>query len=352
MAVDKASVDAILGTYRNMLKEVTDKKASGGDFEKMKSVLAEMESLALESDDMIEFTTKLTTKNLFVDFSNAYSNVLISAGKQEYEGDQGDEKLLQQTLSAYENAVTQLEGKKHSEKLIAPIKEVIELGKSGISYPGFLRICEEKGLNKALEGSVVVRDAILEEIDFAVKDYLPLNEKMLREILKMFDELSSKAEFGIPDSAEFGLKRIHIEWKYVPEINKWDMIIRHWEKMLESVYDWVDSYGKFATGDTRWVDLRGIKYTKQNIRRTNDCNPGIFKQQERIFYESFGLKWEDIFEHDTFKNEMKAGRIPYSDENLSIIRDAYPLCKPFSKPSEDLIQRAEKEYNLRFPNGA
>ncbi|MBM4157193.1 MAG: hypothetical protein FJ216_00225 [Ignavibacteria bacterium] len=347
MAVDKNTTDLILGTYRNMFKELQEKNASGESFDKLKKILDEMENMALTSKDVMEYTTKLTTQNYFVDFSNAYSAVLIEMSKSG-SGGSSDDILLKQTLSAYENAIQQLEGKPYSDLLIPPIKNIVELGKSGISYPVFLRICEEKGLNKALEGNYVTREVKLSEIEFAEKMFLPVEVKMHKEILSVFDEMSSKAQFGIPDMFEFGLKRQHIEWKYAPEIEKWKMIIRHWEKLLEYMNDWIDSFCEFAPRDTRWTDMRGIFYTKRNIKRTQDCNPGVFKQRERIFQECFGLGWENIFSHDTFLTEVKAGRVPHSEESLKILQEGYQYCKPFSKPEENIIKRAEAEYYRRY----
>ncbi|MGC9517154.1 MAG: hypothetical protein ACP5C3_05590 [Methanomicrobiales archaeon] len=343
MPIDKNIVDSILDTYRNMLKEV-EGKAVGESYEKMKETLQRMESLALEMDDLAAYTAKLTTENLFVEFSNAYSNVVSSMVKDEYSKGGGDDFLLQKTLQSYENAINTLKENPGSEKLIEPIKELIDLGNSGVSYPVFLRISEEKGLNKALEGNMVVRDAILQDVEFAKFMHLPVEIEMHQEILEKFDYLSSKSVFGVPDSFEFNLKRQKIEWEYKPLINKWHMIIRVWEKMLENVYDWLDSYGNFAPHDDRWLDMRGESFTRENIIRTKECNPGIFQAREKLFYDYFKLKWEDIFEHESFLNEYNARRVWYSDETLELIKKAYSYCKPFQNPPEDLIKKAEEIY--------
>jgi hypothetical protein len=344
MPVDKNIVDSILETYRNMFKELEDKNASGESFDKMKGALDRMESLALETDDVAEFTAKLTTQNLFIEFSNAYSETLSSMLKEEYSKGDGDQILLEKALEAYKYAINQLEGKPNSEKLIAPIEELIELGSSGVSYPVFLKTAEEKGLNEALKGSIVVRDSILADLEFAGFMHLPLEAQKNREILKTFDELASNSAFGVPDSFEFGLARQRIEWDYVPQINRWHLTIRLWEKMLENVYDWLDSFCSFAPKDDRWLDMRGHSFTMRNIKRTRECNPGILKSREKIFYDYFQMTWEDVFNHKTFINEYDARRVWYSDETLQLIKKAYNYCKPFNKPDDELIREAEEIY--------
>ncbi len=164
------------------------------------------------------------------------------------------------------------------------------MGKSGVSYPVFLRVAEERGLFKAMEGTVVVRDVIFEEIEFAKQSFLPLHVKMHEEKLAAFDVLAARSSLGIPDSFEFGLVRQKIEWRYEPEIIRRKECINRWEKLLDLVYDWADSFCSFARYDERWADLRGMKFTERNIRRTQECVPGFLKVREKIFDDYFQLK--------------------------------------------------------------
>ncbi|MDI6643825.1 MAG: hypothetical protein QME14_02110 [Methanobacteriaceae archaeon] len=288
MPIDENIVNSILDTYRSMLKEV-EGKANDESFEKMKITLQRIEDLAREMDDLSAYTAKLTTENLFIEFSNAYSNVMSTLMKKKYSNGVGDDILLQKTLNAYKDAVETLKDNAGNEKLIESIEDLITLGNTNISYPVFLRIAEEKGLNKALEGKIVVRDAILHDVEFAKFMHLPLEIEMHNKILEKYDNLASKAAFGVPDSFEFALNRQKIEWIYKPEINRWYMIIRIWEKILENVYDWLDSFGNFAPHDDRWLDMRDRSYTLKNIKRTQECNPGILKARENLFYEYFQL---------------------------------------------------------------
>lgn len=352
MAIDKNLTDSILGTFRNMYNELCEKNASGKSFETVKTTLERMEQLASEMNDFPAYSAKLTTEGLFMKFSTAYGECISDMAKKDYASDTGDEKLMTQTIKAYEDAIKQLEGKPDADKLIPPLKQVIELANSDITYPVFLRICEEKGLNKALEGSVAAREGILRDIEFSIRFFRPVEEKMHKETLKIFDNLASKAHFGVPDSFEFELARNIIEWKYAPEIKRWDSIIKHWEILFELFNDWIDSYCDFAPYDERWIDARGMKYTLRNIKRTKECNPGFFKVREKMLFEYFGIKWDDIFSHETYLNEMKAKRIRYSDEVIKLLKKLYPYCKPFSHPLDEYINIAQQIHKeKRFKRG-
>jgi hypothetical protein len=342
MPIDKVTADSMLGAFRNMYNDIASKNFSGPDFDNMKDTLDKMEKYAIEMDDIVSFSTLLVTENLYTDFSNAYSKVMAKISVAEYSGDDGDEKLLRMALKIYEDFIPGLKDVKHGDKIEKTIRGIIEVGNSGISYPVFLKLCEEKGLNKILQGGVVIREVLLEELQFAKDSFYPVTIKMREEILEAFDKMSTTAAFGVPDSFVFGLKRQKIEWKYEPDIAKWMEIIKRWDKLMETVNDWVDSYGSFAPYDQRWADNRGMKYTLENIKYTKSCNPGFLKRREIIFNEYFGLKWDDVFQHETWQWEMKAGRIWYSDINIEKLRKAYSYCVQGGCPPAEIISLAEK----------
>jgi hypothetical protein len=82
MAIDKATGDAMLGTFRNFLKECQEKNASGEAFKKMKSTMARMEQLASECIDIATFSGLLMNENLYMNFSNAYSEVMANLARK------------------------------------------------------------------------------------------------------------------------------------------------------------------------------------------------------------------------------------------------------------------------------
>ena len=347
MPVDKAMADAILDTYRNMYREISEKGVESESFKAMENALRRMEALAMETDDITDFTAKLTTENLFIQFSNAYSETMAALLRGEYSGDDGDEILLEKTLEAYENSIKNLEADPNYEILKAPIEELIELGRSGISYAVFLRTAEEKGLYQLLEGDLVVRDSIMRDRTFAEFMHLPLEVEKQDKLLKIHDKLVADSPFKVADSFQFGLERERLDWEYAPLITGWNITIRLWEKMLMNVYDWLDSFGSFAPHDERWVDLRGQTFTMRNIKRTQECNPGVLRAREKVLQDYFQLGWDDIFQHETYINEYQANRVWYSDETLELIKKAYPHCQPYQKPPEELVNQAEAIYTQK-----
>ncbi|AUB60094.1 hypothetical protein BK009_04995 [Methanobacterium subterraneum] len=347
MPVDKAMADAILDTYRNMYREISEKGVESESFKAMENALRRMEALAMETDDITDFTAKLTTENLFIQFSNAYSETMAALLRGEYSGDDGDEILLEKTLEAYENSIKNLEADPNYEILKAPIEELIELGRSGISYAVFLRTAEEKGLYQLLEGDLIVRDSIMRDRTFAEFMHLPLEVEKQDKLLKIHDKLVADLPFKVADSFQFGLERERLDWEYAPLITGWNITIRLWEKMLMNVYDWLDSFGSFAPHDERWVDLRGQTFTMRNIKRTQECNPGVLRAREVVLQDYFQLGWDDIFQHETYINEYQANRVWYSDETLELIKKAYPHCQPYQKPPEELVNQAETIYTQK-----
>lgn len=347
MPVDKAMADVILDTYRNMYREISEKGVESESFKAMENALRRMEALAMETDDITDFTAKLTTENLFIQFSNAYSETMAALLRGEYSGDDGDEILLEKTLEAYENSIKNLEADPNYEILKAPIEELIELGRSGISYAVFLRTAEEKGLYQLLEGDLIVRDSIMRDRTFAEFMHLPLEVEKQDKLLKIHDKLVADSPFKVADSFQFGLERERLDWEYAPLITGWNITIRLWEKMLMNVYDWLDSFGSFAPHDERWVDLRGQTFTMRNIKRTQECNPGVLRAREVVLQDYFQLGWDDIFQHETYINEYQANRVWYSDETLELIKKAYPHCQPYQKPPEELVNQAETIYTQK-----
>ena len=344
MPVDKTFVDAMLGTFRNMLQDCKEKKLDGDHFDKMQSVMDRMETLATEMDDAGAFSAKLMTEGLFNDFSTAYGNLLAEEGQKKYSsnGAYDDDKLLQQTLSAYESSLGQLNDHPDKDRIQASIQAVIDLGRSGINYPTFLRLLIEKGLDKAMEGSVLSRDALEKDIQWSAELILPVYERRNKTILAKFDEMAAGAAFGVPDSVAFSMERFRVESIFQPEINKYDAIVWRWGKLLELLHDWIDAYTSFAPYDERYVSLKGMEETKRNIKFCKECYPGFFEVRQDIFNRYFAMQWNDIFEHESFSCERRAKRCLYTDAYIDFLKEVYQHCKPLTTALPELIAKAEQ----------
>jgi hypothetical protein len=360
MPIDKMMSDPMLGIFRNMVQECRDKKLSGPAFDKIIAEMNKMEKYAAEMDDFAAFSAKLMTEGCFTNFSTAYSQVIADAAKassgSQYKsaGDE-DEGFLKQTLNAYQSALDRYDQEakngtmkpKTAAALRAGVQAVIDLGKSGITYPVFLRQMIEKGLDKAMEGSAVLRDSLVTDLGWAKFYNLPLYIKRNEEILKTYDGMAAKAAFGVPDSFEFGLARGEIEWKYEPDIVKWKAITECWEKVLDLVNDWIDAYTNFAPKDERWVDISNPSATQKNIRRTKEVGPFRLREREKLLKESFDIGWDDIYKHETYLLAWTNVDVSISAAKIELMKKAYPLCKPGGAPTGEMIKEAEKLHDTK-----
>jgi hypothetical protein len=343
MPVDAMYVDPMLNPFRDMMKDIDAKKVANKHVDEMRAVLNKMEQLAAEMDDMISYTTKLTTENLFMNFSNAYSAALSAAAASDTSQPTDDAGLLAQSLSAYEGSYKTLKAEPKHKHLLPPLEKLIALGKSGVSYPVYLRMAEEQGLfadmNSGSPGPNI-------EFDIHCAEVLgyPLQIEMKKKIKAGFEALCAKHPFKIAEPLEFRLMRQKIEWEYAPALAKWSAIVNRWERLISMVDDWLDAHCDFAPRDERWVSLDGAAATARNIARTKECAPGRVAVREGVFKEYFNLSWDDIWTHETYLTDQKEGRIWQSDERLEMIREAYKTCKPGGAPNSDLIKRREADH--------
>lgn len=122
MPVDNFMVDAMLGTFRNMLKDCRDKHLSGKDFNQMEMALARMEELGMEMSDVGAYSGQMMQEGLFMKFSDHYGKLLLAAAQQSSVSSPGvydentDKALLWQTISAYKDAIQRLVDNKEQTK--------------------------------------------------------------------------------------------------------------------------------------------------------------------------------------------------------------------------------------------
>lgn len=338
MPIEKSTLDSMLDPFRNMMKDVDGKKLTGKAVDEMHEVMATMERLGQEMDDIMSYSTKLATDNLYMNFSNAYSKALVAAASSNQPTD--DAGLLKQSLAAYESSYNQLKDDPKNKHLLPPLERLLKIGKSGVSYPIFLKMGEEQGLFAEM-GSGMPLPTILFDLHCAEVMGYPLDVEMNQKILAGYKALIAKHPFKIADPLEFRLMRQKIEWEYAPARAKWKAIIDRWEKMHDMVSDWIDAHCSFAPFDDRWVGDTPAD-TKLNIERTKECVPGDLKVREAIFREYFNLGWDDVWNHETYKAEQAACRIFSTDERIELIKKAYADCKPGGQPAADIIAGAER----------
>lgn len=368
MPVDKMIVDAMLGTFRNMLQECRDKNLSGDDLDAMAATLARMEQLAVEMDDTGAYSGMLVQEGLFMKFSDHYSKLLSAAAQQTVSGNSGgydeaaDKQLLQNTLNAYRDAVKRIKENKVQVKemmgnhaadaevlfkdkiIINVIEELITLGESGISYPGFLAQLIEKGLDKALEGSVVTSESLQYLLDAAIAMAAnPFLIKKEEEKLALHKKLAAASLVNVADNLRFQLGCEKIEWIHQPEIIKWNKVKQGWEKTVFWLDEWITSYCSFAPFIEPWA---AAKDPKEAVKESQDCVPGKLRTWEKINHRYFGLSVKELFHHPSFAWDVEQHWMYWSQEYAEfLVNEVLPVCIPFQQPAANLIAVAEKMHN-------
>lgn len=365
MPVDKMIVDAMLGTFRNMLQECRDKNLLGDDFDAMASTLARMEQLAVEMDDTGAYSGMLVQEGLFMKFSEHYSKVLAGAAQQAGAANSGvydeaaDKQLLQNTLNAYRDAVKRIKENKTQVKammgnhaadaevlfkdkvVIDAIEQLIALGESGISYPQFLSQLIEEGLDKALEGSVVTSESLQYLLDAAIAiSANPYLIKKEEEKLALHKKLAAASAVNVADNLQFQLGCEKIDWQHEPDIIKWNKVKQGWEKSLSWLDEWITAYCSFAPFIEPWA---AAKEPKEAVKESQDCVPGKLRVWEKINQRYFQMTARELLSHASFAWDATHHSMYWSQEYAEfLVNEVLPICIPFQHPQASLIAVAEK----------
>ncbi len=363
MPVDAAMLDAMLGTFRNMLKECRDKNLSGDDFDQMDAAMKRMEQLGQELNDVGAFSGQLMQEGLFMKFSDHYGKLLASAAQSQATSSSGvydektDKALLLQTIRAYQDGIQRVRDSKEETKkmmgahasdadvllkdkaIIDSIEQVIRLGESGISYPSFLSEMMKRGLDKAMEGSALSRDAQVYLCDAAKATASdPFYIRKEEEKLALFDALANASKANIPNNLQYTLGCDMINWKYQPDINQWNKIKSAWEKAIFWLDEWITSFCSFAPQIEPWSQAPD---PKEAVMESQDCVPGKLRVWEAINQRYFHLSLRELFRHESFAWDVQYHWMYWSQEYMEfLLNDIEPVCNPRHQPSKELMDKA------------
>ena len=272
----------------------------------------------------------------------------IDALKKESEKD--IDKTLSEKPNAYDNSI-EIETLINDEGIIKPIENLISLGEEpGMSFPRYLRLQMEKGLDKAMEGSVVAKEGQEYSYEFyKAMSRCPHYIDREKRKLDLFDEIGKKSSFGLPNFDELSYGNRRIDYEFEPSIVLWENITNRWESMLWDLYDWSLAHTSVAPFIQPWC-LAEDPY--KAVKRTKDTQPGIFRQRERLFKKYYGMGFLDILKHPTFIYQIKNDFMWESQELFEfLIEKVYPICIPFQFMPQDLINQREAIYKeKREPN--
>jgi hypothetical protein len=229
------------------------------------------------------------------------------------------------------------------ELITEPIEALIALGEEeGMTLPRFLRVQMEKGMDKAMEGSILQRNGYVFLYEFnKAQSYNPHYIEKNKRQIEMYDELASKSKFGVPNSKELTQRDLRIDYEFDLPIATWDAIVKSWENLLDDLAHWSLAYTPSAPFAYPW-GLYQPPARPPAIKKSQDITPGIFKQKERLFQKYFGLSFMDVFKHETFKYKVDSKHISESQEFVEfLIEKVYPQCKPFNDLDEDATKERD-----------
>lgn len=382
MPIDQLYLGPMLDPFKAMADDCTAKGYSGEDYDTMMAALQRMEALGQEMNDFMEYSAKISAEGLQMTFSNAYGRVLSGAAQQQQEkasdGGYDDQALLDQNLDALRSAVKELKNaetgaiaESHSHlkdktaqavatneistlaktaKLIAPIEQLIAYGESGVNFPTFLRVQIEKGLDKAMEGSGVVEEAIHYEHDFALAAALsPHHIAIKRDELNGFKTLAANSKFGVPNSLSLQLLFNGIHQNHVSKIALWEGIEDAWERIFNLIDTWVIAHTRFAPYIEPWSMS---KNPPAAVQKDKETLPGFIKERIRLLSENFSVNFEDIVSHETFKWSVNHQHFSFSEIYTEfILETVLPQCSPGQLLDTESIRKAEYLYeNKEMPN--
>ncbi len=347
MPVDTMYTEPMLNPFRDMMRDVNSRGLKGPDVDAMAATLAEMESLAQTLSDFTTFSGQLTQRQLFSKFSDAYSRALAAAAAPVAGEKPSDDSLMATTLRVWEETLQRYESGAAGEdmkRMVPAVRKIVDLGRSGVSFPVFLRVIEEQGMQEVVSGAkTVFRDGMESSLAFSRACWARHDILVHERTLALYDRLAAAAPFGVPESLTMTLETERIAWELEPERRYWAAMVRRWETLLDLLVDWLDAFASFAPYDPRWNTPGASRaQVMENIAETRECNPGDFRFREALFKEYFNLDWPAIWQHETFTWQYTSNQIGYSDERLHLILDTYAQCQPGAVPTADLVSRTEQ----------
>lgn len=252
---------------------------------------------------------------------------------------------LAEKPAAYDNTA-EVEALDSSSDIIPALEALIALGEEdGMTLPKFLTIQIEQGLDKAAEGAGATRDGLEYNLGWAKASAISPHHIMeTEEKLKVFDELTEKQEFGVPNWTEFKWARQDVEYRNEPNKIKWAEITDRWNTLLDNLSYWALAHCSFAPYVEPWKMLPPSKKAEA-ILQDKDTYPGIFKERERLLEKYFGVQLKDIRNHETFQWAVQKNHLSYSEAYVSFLLDKiYPACIPCQHLSSELVQEKEAFY--------
>ena len=367
MAIDKTLLDSIAGGYKFYLDDMKNRGISGEHFDTVQNLYNRIMELGDECSDINVLYAKMQNENIIVKMSEAYTKALTEDGNKKYSSNNGsvydDGYLMKNNLDALRNSIQSLRDnfdnmqknatpsqrmrilvEHNPQPIINSIEAMIALAEQpGMTYPNFLRLQIEQGLDKAMEG-VTTRPFIEKTLE--MHKALMSGDIAIRiweEKLDRYDKTASQNKFNIVDIHEWELISDSIERKYQPEANRRSRIFDLFTNILSTLDAWCVAYCDYTPRELMPWNTMALPDAKRDLKRIQQTYPGIIMAYEIMLDKYFGLKFTDIAENPDFRHHIMSNMIDDSQELVEyLITEAYPHCKPRYDLPKDLIGKREQ----------
>lgn len=354
MAVAPDQVATMIGPMRDQLAQAEHDGAGDAapdDIAEARSVLDQMEAIGADCADLGEFSQVLSRDGWWQRFTDPYTRALVAAGEQKYGGGSGaggeatatgpdDATMLANMITAFETSIDALRGTPDEATIVPVLQEVVQLGRSGLSFPMFLRELVIRGIDQQVLSLTVQRHHLAADVDQYRTMLDPARQQMAAALLAAYDSLAGRNEFGAVDPLEYDLARTRVEWERAPAIARQDYVSERIPLLMFVLMDWLDAHTSWAPSDERFAGDNAAS-TRENIERTKACNSGFFQARLALLDEAIGLTFDGLFDEPIFPQARANGGPYFSDERVAIARALAPHCVPGAEPPADLLARAE-----------
>ena len=367
MAIDKTLLDSIAGGYKFYLDDMKNRGVTGEHYNTVENLYNRILELGEECTDMNQMYAKMQNENIVVKMSEAYTKALTEEGNKKYASNSGslydDSYLMKNNLDALRNSIQALRDNfdnmlknatpsqrmrilvEHDpQTIIKSIEDMIALAEQpGMTYPNFLRLQIEQGLDKAVEG--VMTRQFLEKTIATHKALMSpeLDIRMWEEKLDEYNKTAALNKFNIVDMHEWELISDGIERKYQPEREKRTKILDLFSNILEKIDQWAVAYCKYPPHELMPWNTMPYQQAINDLKRIQKTFPGIIKEFEKQLDKYFGLKFTDIVDNTEFRHHVEANFIDDSQALVEfLINEVYPHCKPFCDLPDELVQKREQ----------
>lgn len=284
-----------------------------------------------------------------IDYLKQHSKIKLSDSLIKYKKEEAFKEIdeeLKDKPNMHKNDV-EVDKMFRDDLLVAPIEKAIALGEEpGMTYPRFLRLLIEKGLDKLMEeGHTAVRAGMAFRLRIAeALGKGTIATEMEHKKLEAFDKLAELSELKIPNPDELKITLERIERQYKPQIAKHGNIEDRWDDIIDDMYIWSLSYVSFAKEIQPWA-MYPFEERPEMIRETQKTSPGIIKVRLKQLKKYYDMDFYDIFKHITFKLSVELYGVKYSQEMIEFLIDkVYPECRPFNDLPQDAISIQERLY--------